>query len=68
MCKKIFPCVLILVVVGVGISADAVLKADVQVVPEAAVQNHVPHHADSVFNLKVKHRETLGCSCQSCKA
>lgn len=42
----------VLVVVDVWVSADAVLKADVQVVPQTAVQHHVPHHSNPVFNLR----------------
>ena len=42
----------VLVVVDIRVSADVVLKANVQVVPKAAVQHHVSHHPDPVFNLK----------------
>ncbi|TNN26424.1 hypothetical protein EYF80_063440 [Liparis tanakae] len=42
----------VLVVVDVRVSADAVLEADVQIIPEEAVQHHMPHHPDPVLNLQ----------------
>lgn len=42
----------VLVVVDVRVSGDAVLEADVQVVPDTTVQHHIPHHPDPVFNLR----------------
>lgn len=40
------------VVVDVWIAADAVLKTDVQVIPETAMQHHVPHHTKPVLQLQ----------------
>lgn len=37
------------VVVDIWVSADAVLEADVQVIPETAMEHHVSHHANPVF-------------------
>lgn len=45
-------CVCLPVVVDVRVPAYTVLVADVQIVPQAAVQHHVSHHPDPVFNLK----------------
>lgn len=42
----------VLVVVDVRVPAYAVLEADVQVIPETAVQHHVSHHPYPVFNLE----------------
>lgn len=39
-------------VVDIRVSAYAVLEADVQVIPETAVQHHVSHHPNPVFNLQ----------------
>lgn len=39
------------VVIDVWLSADAILESDVQVIPEAAMQHHVPHHTDPVLQL-----------------
>lgn len=44
--------VYLLVVVNVRISTHSVIEADVQVVPQPAVQNHVSHHVNSVLDLK----------------
>lgn len=46
------------VVVDVWISTYAVLEADVQVIPETAVQHHISHHPDPVFNLQGRSKET----------
>lgn len=46
------------VVIDVWVSADAILKTDVQVIPEAAVQHHVPHHANPVLQLEKETDET----------
>lgn len=48
----------LLVVVDVRVSAYAVLEADVQIIPEAAVQHHVSHHPNPVFNLEGGNGET----------
>lgn len=50
--------VYILVVVGVRVPAYAVLEADVEVIPETAVQHHVSHHPNPVFNLLGGNQET----------
>lgn len=39
------------VVIDVWVSADAILKTDVKVIPEAAMQHHIPHHAKPVLQL-----------------
>lgn len=41
----------VLVVVDIRVSAYAVLEADVQVIPESAVQHYVSHHPNPVFCL-----------------
>jgi len=41
------------VVVDVRVSADAVLEADIERVPEQSIQNHVAHHRHSVPDLEV---------------
>lgn len=46
------------VVVDVWISTYAVLEADVQVIPETAMQYHISHHPDPVFNLQGRSKET----------
>lgn len=46
------------VVVDVWISTYAVLEADVQVIPETAVQHHISHHPNPVFNLQGRSKET----------
>jgi len=42
----------VLVVVDIRVSADAVLEADVQAIPEEAVQHQISHHPNPVFNLQ----------------
>lgn len=41
------------VMVDVRITANPVLEADVQVIPETTMQHHVSHHPNPVFNLQV---------------
>ncbi len=50
----LFVCIL-LVVVNIRISTHSIIEADVQVVPQPAVQNHVSHHINSVLDLKHTH-------------
>lgn len=50
-------------VVNIWVSTNAVLETNVQVIPETAVQNHMPHHPNPVFNLDRRHKnqqETFG--------
>lgn len=46
------------VVVDVWITTYVVLEADVQVIPETAVQHHISHHPNPVFNLQRRSKET----------